>query len=119
MSDLLGIGLSGVVAYRTALAAVADNVANAENPGYARREVRLKEGVTSGAETPIYREDLLFGGVAAASVGRAWDAFRAADSRLASAAAGRARSAPSRRAARSPPWGRCASRRGSRRRCRG
>lgn len=90
MSDLLGIGLSGVVAYRTALAAVADNVANAENPGYARREVRLKEGITSGAETPIYREDLLFGGVAAASVGRAWDAFRAADSRLASAAAGRA-----------------------------
>lgn len=90
MSDLLGIGLSGVTAYRTALAAVADNVANAETPGYARREVRLTEGAGAGSESPIYREDLLFGGVEAASVGRAWDAYRAADSRYAAAAAGRA-----------------------------
>ena len=92
MSDLLGIGLSGVTAYRTALAAVADNVTNAETPGYARREVRLKEGMSSGSESPIYREDLLFGGVEAASVSRAWDAYRAADSRYAAAAAGRASS---------------------------
>jgi flagellar hook-associated protein 1 FlgK len=90
MSDLLSIGLSGVTAYRTALAAVADNVANAENPGYARRDVRLKEGINSGSESPIYREDLLFGGVEAASVTRAWDAYRAADSRYAASAAGRA-----------------------------
>jgi flagellar hook-associated protein 1 FlgK len=90
VSDLLGIGLSGVTAYRTALAAVADNVANAETPGYARRDVRLAEGVSAGSESPIYREDLLFGGVEAASVGRAWDAYRAADSRYAAAASGRA-----------------------------
>ena len=90
MSDLLGIGLSGVTAYRTALAAVADNVANAETPGFARREVRLAEGISSGSESPIYREDLLFAGVEAASVSRAWDAYRAADSRYAASAAGRA-----------------------------
>lgn len=90
MSDLLSIGLSGVTAYRTALAAVADNVANAETPGYARREVRLREGMNSGSESPIYREDLMFAGVEAASVGRAWDAYRAADSRYAASAAGRA-----------------------------
>ena len=90
MSDLLSIGLSGVTAYRTALAAVADNVANAENPGYARREVRLKEGINSGSESSIYREDLLFAGVEAASVTRAWDAYRAADSRYAASVAGRA-----------------------------
>lgn len=90
MSDLLSIGLSGVTAYRTALAAVADNVANAENPGYARREVRIREGISGGADNPLYREGLLFGGVEAASVGRAWDAYRAADSRYAASAAGRA-----------------------------
>ncbi|MDP8914628.1 MAG: flagellar basal body protein, partial [Pseudomonadota bacterium] len=90
MSDLLSIGLSGVRAYKTAIAAVADNVANAETPGYARREVRLREGMNSGSESPIYREDLMFAGVEAASVGRAWDAYRAADSRYAASAAGRA-----------------------------
>ena len=90
MSDLLSIGLSGVTAYKTALAAVADNVANAENPGYARREVRLREGINSGSQSPLYREDLLFAGVEAASIGRAWDAYRAADSRFAASAAGRA-----------------------------
>jgi flagellar hook-associated protein 1 FlgK len=89
MSDLLSIGLSGVTAYRTALATVADNVANAETPGYARREVRLREGMNVGSESPIYREDLTFAGVEAASVGRAWDAYRAADSRYAASAAGR------------------------------
>lgn len=90
MSDLLSIGLSGVRAYKTALASVADNVANAENPGYARREVRLAEGINTGSRSPLYREDILFGGVEAASVGRAWDAYRAADSRNAASAAGRA-----------------------------
>ena len=90
MSDLLSIGLSGVTAYRTALAAVADNVANAETPGYARRSVRLREGMNAGSESAIYREDLLFGGSEAVSVDRAWDAYRAADSRHAASAAGRA-----------------------------
>jgi flagellar hook-associated protein 1 FlgK len=91
MSDLLGIGLSGVRAYRTALAAVADNVANAENPGYARRDVRITEGVNSGAKSPIYSESLQFGGSEAESINRAWDAFRAADSRFAASADGRAK----------------------------
>src|SRR4051812_23094060 len=90
MSDLLTLGLSGVTAYRNALAAVGDNVANAETPGYARREVRLREGGNSGGSSPIYREGMTFGGVEAASVTRAWDAYRAADSRYAASAAGRA-----------------------------
>lgn len=90
MSDLLSIGLSGVRAYKTALAAVSDNVANAENPGYSRREVSLREGINTGSKSPIYAENLIFGGVEAASVGRAWDAFRAADARFSASAAGRA-----------------------------
>jgi flagellar hook-associated protein 1 FlgK len=90
MSDLLTLGLSGVTAYRNALAAVGDNVANAETPGYARREVVLREGSGAGGSSPLYRESMNFGGVEAASVGRAWDAYRAADSRYAASAAGRA-----------------------------
>jgi flagellar hook-associated protein 1 FlgK len=90
MSDLLGIGLSGVRAYRTALAAVGDNVANAEQPGYARRSVRLTQGMNVGSQSVIYRENLTFGGVEANSITRAWDAYRAADSRFAASADGRA-----------------------------
>ena len=90
MSDLLGIGLSGVRAYKTAIAAVADNVANAETPGYARREVQIREGINSGSTSPLYQESLLFAGSEAASVTRAWDMYRAADSRFAASASGRA-----------------------------
>jgi flagellar hook-associated protein 1 FlgK len=89
MSDLLGIGLSGVRAYKTAIAAVADNVANAETPGYARRDVRIREGMNSGSTSPIYQENLVFAGSEAASVNRAWDMFRVADSRFAASASGR------------------------------
>jgi flagellar hook-associated protein 1 len=89
MSDLLGLGLSAVTAYRTALTAIGDNVANAETPGYARRDVKLREGVNIGSRSPLYREDLIFSGVEAASIGRAWDAYRAADSRYAASASGR------------------------------
>ncbi len=90
MSDLLGIGLSGVTAYQNALSAIGDNVANAQTPGYARRDVTLRETMASGSSGPTYREGMNFGGVEAASVTRAWDAYRAADSRYASSAAGRA-----------------------------
>ena len=89
-SDLLGIGASGVSAYRTALAAVGDNVVNAETPGYARREVRLTESAIVKGRSEVYKEQLYFGGVEAATVGRAWDQFRAADTRLATSAFGRA-----------------------------
>lgn len=90
MSDLLGIGLSGLTAYRSALAAVGENVANAETPGYARRTVRLQPLTGGGGSDPQYREDLRFNGVGATSVVRAYDMFRAAEARHASAGAGRA-----------------------------
>ena len=90
MSDLLHIGLSGLRTYRNALTATGDNVANAETPGYARREIHIREGVSGGQNNPIYIEDLKFGGVEAKTVGRAWDMFRAADSRYAAGTAARA-----------------------------
>src|SRR3546814_4657054 len=37
MSDLLGIGASGLRAYSAALATIGDNIANAQSPGFARR----------------------------------------------------------------------------------
>lgn len=89
MSDLLGIGLSGLTAYRSALAAVGENVANAETPGFSRRTVRLSPIAAGGGRDVQYREDLRFSGVAALSVGRAYDVFRAAEARHASAGAGR------------------------------
>ena len=90
MSDLLSIGSSGVSAYRSALAAIGENVANAQTPGYSRREVKLTQATNAGSQSPIYREALLFSGVEANSVERAWDAFKAADARYSAAAASRA-----------------------------
>lgn len=90
MSDLLGIGKSGVIAYRTALTAVSENVANAETEGYARRVVVLKESSVSSAKGPLERSRATFGGVDASGVQRVWDDFKAADARLASGEAGRA-----------------------------
>jgi flagellar hook-associated protein 1 FlgK len=89
MSDLLSLGLSGLSAYRSALAAVGENVANAETPGYARRSVRLAQVTSGGTADPVYRDNMNFNGVSAASVTRAWDMFRAAEARHSAAGAGR------------------------------
>lgn len=90
MSDLLSIGLSGVTAYRSALAAVGENVANAETPGFTRRSVVLRQA-NAGSPQPdmFYREGMTFGGVSAAAVQRAWDGFRATEARTATSAASR------------------------------
>ena len=90
MSDLLGIGSSGLAAYRNALTAVGENVANAETPGYSRRKIVLKESLISGSSDIAYRDQILFNGVTTAGVERAWDQFKAAEARYASSAAGRA-----------------------------
>lgn len=90
MSDLLGLGSQAVSAYRTALSAIGENVANAETPGYARREIRMREASPLTGSDVVFTEQLQFGGVRVDSVSRAWDQFRATDSRITSAAAGRA-----------------------------
>ena len=89
MSDLLNIGSSGLRAYRAALNATGENVANAETPGYARRSVKLEQARASGGSEIIYREAIIFNGVTAAGVQRAWDSFRASEARYAASAAGR------------------------------
>lgn len=90
MSDLLAIGSSGLAAYRSALNAIGENVANAETPGFARRKVVLKQSLINAASSVVYREQMLFNGVATAGVQRAWDQFKATEARFAANAAGRA-----------------------------
>lgn len=91
MSDLLNIGMSGVRAYKSALTAVSENVANAETEGYSRRQVILKQAPTPGVSPdPVYRDQILFAGVDAAGVQRAWDTFRASEARFATSAEGNA-----------------------------
>ncbi|MFM6852934.1 MAG: flagellar hook-associated protein FlgK [Sphingopyxis sp.] len=80
MSDLFGIGTSALRAYRTAMAATSENVANSETVGFARRTATIKEG-------PINNETgyVDFGGSRPSTVTRSWDRFVAAHTRTASA----------------------------------
>ncbi|TVV70929.1 flagellar hook-associated protein FlgK [Sphingomonas solaris] len=90
MSDLLSIGASGVSAYRSALSVIGDNVANAETDGYSRRSVTLKQSTGSFGSDPLSTNRVTSGGVTQGQVVRAWDDFRASESRVSQADAGRA-----------------------------
>nr|WP_047169476.1 flagellar hook-associated protein FlgK [Sphingomonas sp. Y57] len=90
MSDLLQIGRSGVIAYRTALATVGENVSNAETEGYSRRKVVLNESAVSSANSYIYRSSAVFGGVEVGSVQRIFDNYRSTYARFANSEAARA-----------------------------
>jgi flagellar hook-associated protein FlgK len=67
MSDMLGIGSSAVQAYQTALATVANNVANMNTTGYTREVVTMEAAGSQAAGTLF-----LGGGVTVANVERAW-----------------------------------------------
>lgn len=88
MSDLLSIGASGLRAYGRALSTVADNVANAQTPGYARRSLQMAELQGSGASV-LYRGSVRPGGVEITGVARAVDTWLIEDSRLSSGDANR------------------------------
>lgn len=77
MSDLLGIGKSGVMAYQNALSAISENVVNANNEGFARRQVTMKEAMSDQGPMLLYRGSTAFGGVQATEVTRVWDQFSA------------------------------------------
>lgn len=88
MSDLLGIGASGLRAYGRALSTVADNVANAQTPGYARRTLQLSELQGSGTSI-LYRSEVRPAGVEITGVARAVDQWLVEDSRSSSGDASR------------------------------
>lgn len=90
MSDLLSIGRSGIVAYRTALSTVGENVSNAETEGYTRRTVTLNESAVSSSSNYQYRSSAVFGGVNVGSIDRVFDNYRSSYARFASSEAARA-----------------------------
>lgn len=84
MSDLLGLGASGVRAYQTALDIVGENIANANVPGYARRTAVVTENPSAGGGFPLIRQTTAGSGVNVSGVARAYDAFLTNDARTAS-----------------------------------
>ena len=93
MTDLLGIGASAVATYRNALSVVGENVANAETPGYARRDVTIQQSAAVGGTIPYFKGGISAGGSDATGVTRAWDSFKSADALAATADDGRASAA--------------------------
>lgn len=75
MSDLFVIGASGTKAYRAAMAAISENIANASTAGYARRTVTTVESGSSTATMATYTARANFGGTQVAGVGRASDPY--------------------------------------------
>lgn len=75
MSDLFIIGASGTKAYRTAMAAIAENIANAGTDGYARRSVTTVESGASTATMSLYIARANFGGTQVSGVNRASDPY--------------------------------------------
>lgn len=75
MSDLFIIGASGTRAYRSAMAAIAENIANAGTEGYARRSVTTVESGASTATMSLYISRANFGGTQVAGVNRASDPY--------------------------------------------
>jgi flagellar hook-associated protein 1 FlgK len=75
MSDLFIIGASGAKAYRSAMAAISENIANAGTAGYARRSVTMAESGSSTATMATYISRANFGGVQVTGVKRATDPY--------------------------------------------
>lgn len=86
MVDLLDIGRSGLMAYRTALAVTGENIANVDTEGYRRRDTIMQE-VTGGATAPAMKGTLP-SGVAVTDIRRAFDALLAERTRSAVSALG-------------------------------
>src|SRR3546814_12537068 len=90
MSDLFIIGASGTKAYRTAMAAVSENIANASTEGYSRRSVTTVESGSSTATMAVYISRANFGGTDVKSVNRATDPYLAETVRYTKTQLGRA-----------------------------
>src|SRR3546814_10046904 len=90
MSDLLGLGASGVRAYQTALDIIGENIANANVPGYSRRQAVITENPSAGTGYPLVRDVKAGSGVNVNNVLRAYNSFLTNDARTAAGDYGRA-----------------------------
>jgi flagellar hook-associated protein 1 len=88
MTDLLSLGAGGVRGYSRALQTIGDNIANAQTPGFARRNTTLSEQAATG-DAVFYRNQITPGGVQATGVTRATDPWLIEDARTSAADAGR------------------------------
>lgn len=75
MSDLFIIGASGTKAYRQAMAAISENIANASTEGYSRRSVATVESGSSTSVMATYISRANFGGTEVKGVNRASDPY--------------------------------------------
>jgi len=75
MSDLFIIGASGTKAYRQAMAAISENIANASTEGYSRRSLTTVESGSSTATMATYIARANFGGTEVQGVNRAADPY--------------------------------------------
>ena len=90
MSDLLGIGASGVAAYSNMLSAIGNSVTNASTPGYTRRSVTFAQNTSANATSLYFTSRPEFSGVSTVAVTRSWNDYQAAVARTAAGEAGRA-----------------------------
>jgi flagellar hook-associated protein 1 FlgK len=88
--DLFIIGASGTKAYRTAMAAISENIANASTDGFTRRSVTTAESGSSTATMATYVSRANFGGTQVTSVNRATDPYLDATVRVTGQALGSA-----------------------------
>jgi len=70
VSDLLSIGASGTRAYKAALGAVSNNIANSDTPGYSRRSIEIQESQVSSGTQIWYRSGAQLGGATIGKVVR-------------------------------------------------
>lgn len=82
-TDLFLIGASGARAYRAAMGAVSENIANTATEGYNRRSVEMMESPSSATTSQYYRPGVAFGGVEIASIQRGNDVYLDLAARLA------------------------------------
>ena len=73
MSDLFGIARSGIKAYKESLATTGQNIANAGNTNYARREAKLTEIKSGSAD--VLSVNSTSHGVMVDGITRAFDEF--------------------------------------------
>lgn len=85
MADILGIGTTGLTAYRKLLETVGSNIVNANTEGYSRRDVMLA-GSGESAMLPTARASTSGSGVVVESVRRGSDSFLQAQAFAANAA---------------------------------
>lgn len=83
MSDLLGLGASGIRAYQTALDIIGENIANANVQGYGRRQAVVTENPSAGSGYPLVRDISAGSGVNVSGVLRAYNSFLTNDVRTA------------------------------------